>query len=350
MICATEGCHDPAGGGTPLCDRHEQSRKETKARLVSLEEAEGLNRIARITREVEERERLQRISHGLSALAGPQALTPGRLHQGLVAYQTRLPFLHNTPVLSARIPFYGDNLLLFGSDSSGGKSSLAMALTYGLIRAGKRPVVVTTESSRESYLRNMAKLKLGPAYAISSALDSAQEKEVVETAVQLSALVDIFDSEDVEGVATTVEGIKAIQGYVLREKRDAMILDYISGVRDLSGASAETPVTMRAVADQLNVFRRHNIPQVVFAQLHPSTKQAPAMEQRLKLGRTIWERATYACSFFKDAKRQVTYFQVEKTERERHQQEFEQDFYLRFNDGAYSDIAGGRDEYAALPK
>ena len=350
MNCATTGCEGVPFQGTPLCRSHEERRQAALARLASLQEADALNKIAEIDRKTAERVAKERLTAGLLEVRGPKPLPKGKILEGLTAYQTRLPFLRAAPKLKERVPFYGDNLLLFGSDSSGGKSSLAMAITYGLIQDGKRPVVITTESSREAYLRNMAKVKLGPAYSVSSALDDAQLKEVEVAAEYLHERVDIFDSEDIEGIATTVEGIKAIESYVLREKRDAVILDYISGVRDNSAITADTPVTMRAVADTLNAFRRNYIPQIVFAQLHPYTKQAPGMEQRLKLGRTIWERATYACSFFKDAKHSVTYFQVEKMERERHQSEFDQDFFLRFNDGDYSDVAGGEPEYKALIK
>lgn len=223
------------------------------------------------------------------------------------AVRRRLPFIGApSGEFTQRVPFYGGNLILICAMTGHGKTTVMSAIVHALIENGRRPLVMTNETSQREFFIALACLKLGFSYGRKFAQLSADQIAEVKAEIrELMKKVIVVDQLSVPGGTTSVSGLQVVLDKVseAEQKPDAILLDYLQGISEGFGPADQAFEVQHDAGEVLwNFIVRSGIPVVAFSQLHPKDKSRRTLEDRIKLGRHILTRVTYAIEYIPDYK------------------------------------------------
>jgi archaellum biogenesis ATPase FlaH len=241
------------------------------------------------------------------------------MYQDIAAYrrmlQEKITFIN--PELSALVPFSRENLYLLCATSGTGKSTTAANISYPLWQQQKKVLIVTNEESKHDVLYRIACLHLGLSFNQfkKGEMPKANIKQVMELFKDIAKYVKVADVNFKDGVTSTTEGIKNLLNAVRTADFSCVLIDYWQNIkRTIHGDNS----SHYNILDDLRIFlgqyiKKSNVPIVMFAQIYPAAgKRSTELEDRIKMGKTIYETATVVMEIITDFDNKVTKFNIRK--------------------------------------
>lgn len=242
-----------------------------------------------------------------------------KMYNGIAAYRKmlseKITFINDE--LSAIIPFAQKNLYLMCATSGTGKSTTAANISHPLWKQKKKVLVIANEESAEDVLFRIACLELGYNFNMfkKNKMPLAQIKEVAALYPSISEYVKVIDVAANNGITTHAEGIRNILNAVKGKEFSCVLIDYWQNIK-----RSETHESSHYhILDNLRLFLMQYIkqddtpPVVMFAQIYPGVgKRSTVIEDRIKMGKTIYEAATVVVEIVTDFDTSSTKFIIAK--------------------------------------
>jgi archaellum biogenesis ATPase FlaH len=220
------------------------------------------------------------------------------------------------PKLSAMVPFTRENLYLLCATSGTGKSTTAANISYPLWKQQKKILIITNEESQADVIFRIACLHLGLSFNDykKNRMPTANVKQIVGLFEEIAKFVKVLDVSFNDGITSVSEGIKGILEQVKDSDYSCVLIDYWQNIkRTLNGDTSHYNIL-----DDLRIYlgqfiKSSNIPVVMFAQIYPAAgKRSTELEDRIKMGKTIYETATVVIEIVTDFNTYSSKFIVQK--------------------------------------
>lgn len=220
------------------------------------------------------------------------------------------------PELTALVPFTRQNLYLLCATSGTGKSTAAANISFPLWKQQKKVLILGNEESKEDVLFRIACLELGynfNAYK-KNKMPAALMKQVMALFPEIAEYVKVIDVADRNGITSHADGIRHILNKVKDADFSCILIDYWQNIKKTSQPDA----SHYNILDDLRIFlgqyiKSCSVPVVVFAQIYPAAgKRSTVVEDRIKMGKTIYETATVVLEIITDFATKSTKFSIIK--------------------------------------
>lgn len=238
------------------------------------------------------------------------------------------------------IPFFPRNIIVIGAKSGQGKSTTTANLCLGILRSGKKCLVITNEEHPADVYNRITCLIKGWKYTNHDAFTAEQEatfdKNIPILAQQIRIIHDNY--EGVVGATTTLEGIKTIceKLKAANEKFDAIIIDYFQNI----SASKDRPnmksfEVQEQVATYLNSFRmEYPAPITIMSQLKGGGNDDEDFDLKLQGRKTLFNIASCVIEMQADKEKLLTTWIIRK---HRHSSTINNKIYTGWENGYYCD-------------
>ena len=207
----------------------------------------------------------------------------------------RITFINED--LTRAIPFTRENLYLITALTGAGKSTIAANISYPLWKQGKKSLVISNEESEQDVLFRIACLELGLSFsAYKKGLMSIEDqKQALVLFPEISQYIKIIDVNYKDGLTTKIEGIKNALTAVQNKDFSCAMIDYYQLIKySVSQKNAKPYDVLNDLRIWLGRYiKSSNIPIVLFAQLHSSSKRpGNGIDQRIKDCSAVMEPST----------------------------------------------------------
>ena len=242
------------------------------------------------------------------------------MYKDIAAYRNmlmqKITFVNDE--LTAMVPFTRENLYLLCATSGTGKSTTAANISYPLWKQQKKVLIITNEEAQHDVLYRIACLDLGYSFNKfkKNEMPKVQIKEVMKLFREIAKYVKVADVNYKNGMTSSVEGVKNLLNAVKDADYSCVLIDYWQNIkRTINGDAAGNHYN---ILDDLRIFlgqyiKSSSVPVVMFAQIYPAAgKRSTELEDRIKMGKTIFETATVAIEIITDFASQTTKFIVRK--------------------------------------
>lgn len=229
--------------------------------------------------------------------------------------QEKITFINDD--LSTLVPFSRENLYLLCATSGTGKSTTAANISYPLWKQQKKVLIITNEESKHDVLYRIACLDLGLSFNQfkKGQMPKANIKQVIGLFKEIATYVKVADVNFKGGLTSTTEGIRNMLDAVKDADYSCVLIDYWQNIkRSVHGDNS----SHYNLLDDLRIYlgqyiKKSNIPVVMFAQIYPAAgKRSTELEDRIKMGKTVYETATVVMEIITDFENKVTKFLIRK--------------------------------------
>lgn len=221
------------------------------------------------------------------------------------------------PDLSAMVPFTRENLYLLCATSGTGKSTTAANISYPLWKQNKKVLIISNEESGCDVLYRIACLELGYNFNDykKNRMPNARVREVALKFKEIAGYVKVLDVAWKNGLTSTPEGVKLILEAAKERDFSCVLIDYWQNIKRSTSGDQSGHYN---ILDDLRIYlgqyiKSSHIPIVLFAQIYPATgKRSPTLEDRIKMGKTVYETATVAIEIITDFATSSSKFLIDK--------------------------------------
>ena len=218
----------------------QRRKKELEEKNLYVKEYKIGNEFETIVRNRDEIERAPTVRFGsLSDEALAQMIKENEDY--IAAARNPLPFINED--FKGIVPFFRNNLILIGSKTGGGKSTVVSNVIYKLLRTrnkatgkGHRVLLLSNEEKNADTYNRVACLLRGWSYTNHSDFTDDQVKEFKDfmAAIGRSGKFTVIEDtyEGISGWTTTPEGIELIFDNLIKNEEwyDAVIIDYYQNI------------------------------------------------------------------------------------------------------------------------
>lgn len=210
-----------------------------------------------------------------------------------------------TEALTDFVPMHAGSVILVGAQTGHGKSTAAANIAAGIITdPNKRVLIISGEEMTGDVYNRIACIETAWDYSRFSQFTNQELDQLSARVDEIAKQVVVYDSSsEIEGLSTSIEGLKLISekliaGQAQGQVFDCIIIDYFQKInRSLRSPDQDYYSILAEASDVIDRLKNnYRAPIVVFSQLKPkgNSKEPPSFEERIKLCRNLLVVSTFA--------------------------------------------------------